>query len=641
MGILLARSWRIFITISLLFLLTLFHSLHGGKACQDIGLDGRFRELDNSSSEVHLLWEVELNNMTISTPVAGDVNNDGKVEVIVYTTHGYLYCIDGTNGNILWSDKLEGGIFLPGLCDVDNDDIPEIITASDNTVYCIDGSDGSEQWECRINAGISSWTGFMSVMRDLDSDGNVEIIVDGYSTRYNYEYGPLTVYCIGGSNGSIKWNTTLGNISLYTSRRIFIATGDANHDGCLDILLSVNDLVNDTDPHKLFCLNGRDGSILWDKATELQYQSILLYDMNNDGFPEIYMAGENSRTIVECINLSNGEDIWHVAAPGTYLSAPLAIGDLYGKGSQDLIIPADYCLIRINPNNGNILGIYYSSCIVSHFLSVALADMEYDGKLEIVGCSCVIYCFDPIDNKVLWKYSTKSPMSLYNRLLLYDVDKDSSIEVIACDQRGDVLCLDPEHSGSRIYWQVCGAINGFPATSNVLDVDKDLDCLSDYSEISYGTDPSRPDTDGDGAPDGWEIHHRLDPLVADSDEDNDCDGLNNLDEYLYGSDPNNADTDGDGMVDSWEVMYGLNPTKNDAYEDPNEDGLSNIDEYFIGTYPNDSDTDNDMFNDGLEYRLNTDPIKWYISPFTVYCVPVLLFPIVLHVDRKRELSGGK
>ena len=104
------------------------------------------------------------------------------------------------------------------------------------------------------------------------------------------------------------------------------------------------------------------------------------------------------------------------------------------------------------------------------------------------------------------------------------------------------------------------------------------------------TDPTNPDTDGDGMPDGWEMEHRrwvgdaynggnlwtLDPRdPTDKDEDADGDGLSNLCEYMWGNlletvlreglpthgetaeaalnwtktDPNEIDSDGDSLPD--------------------------------------------------------------------------------------------
>jgi len=118
-------------------------------------------------------------------------------------------------------------------------------------------------------------------------------------------------------------------------------------------------------------------------------------------------------------------------------------------------------------------------------------------------------------------------------------------------------------------------------------------------------------------PDGWEVQYGLNPLVDDSAEDLDSDGLTNLEEYLYGTDPTNPDTDGDGMPDGWEVQYGLNPLVDDSAEDPDSDGLTNLEEYLYGTDPMNPDSDGDGWSDGIEVLWGSDPLDFYSTPTTI------------------------
>ena len=144
------------------------------------------------------------------------------------------------------------------------------------------------------------------------------------------------------------------------------------------------------------------------------------------------------------------------------------------------------------------------------------------------------------------------------------------------------------------------------------------------SSSDRGTDPTNFDSDGDGMPDGWEIHHRrwvgssfnggnnwtLDPNRAeDANWDADRDGLANLCEYQWSlvrgaglegllfeshgesvnstlewfeADPNNIDSDGDSLPDGWESggactwdpsRKGVNPLNaSDLFENPDGDG---------------------------------------------------------------------
>jgi hypothetical protein len=100
--------------------------------------------------------------------------------------------------------------------------------------------------------------------------------------------------------------------------------------------------------------------------------------------------------------------------------------------------------------------------------------------------------------------------------------------------------------------------------------DTDGDGRSDGDEVhgTPATDPLDPDTDGDGFPDGWEVDYGFDPTYpADpgAGGDYDSDGLTNLEEYQQETDPTNPDTDGDGRSDGEEV-HG-NPATNPLVPD--------------------------------------------------------------------------
>ncbi|MFT6399775.1 MAG: hypothetical protein ACJAYU_004544 [Bradymonadia bacterium] len=187
--------------------------------------------------------------------------------------------------------------------------------------------------------------------------------------------------------------------------------------------------------------------------------------------------------------------------------------------------------------------------------------------------------------------------------------------------------------------------------------DFDEDGLSNEEEFILGTDPSNPDTDGDGRNDGQEVNGEptSDPFDPDTDgggvrdgrevedgtdpndsEDDagfdfDGDGLSNEEEFILGTDPSNPDTDGDGRNDGQEVNGdpATDPFEADSDgggrsdggeitdgTDPNDanddlgfdfdgDGLSNEEEFILGTDPSNPDTDGDGRNDGQE--VNGDP----------------------------------
>jgi len=157
--------------------------------------------------------------------------------------------------------------------------------------------------------------------------------------------------------------------------------------------------------------------------------------------------------------------------------------------------------------------------------------------------------------------------------------------------------------------------------------DSDGDGLKDKLEKQIGTDPNKPDTDGDRLNDGEEYsHYKTDALKADTDNDglrdgdevlvnktnplktdSDDDGLKDGDELLtYKTDPLKADTDGDGIKDGEEVLTSkTNPTNADADGDGLKDG-EEVNSY--KTSPLKADTDGGTVSDGVEVARGTNPL---------------------------------
>lgn len=109
--------------------------------------------------------------------------------------------------------------------------------------------------------------------------------------------------------------------------------------------------------------------------------------------------------------------------------------------------------------------------------------------------------------------------------------------------------------------------------------DTDGDGISDGDEVANGTNPLDPtnsggtnnDTDNDNLPDFWEIDYFGD-LDEGPNGDPDSDGCNNLCELFNGTDPTDPDTDGDGLGDNDERPE-TDPTKADTDDDGLEDGI--------------------------------------------------------------------
>ena len=105
--------------------------------------------------------------------------------------------------------------------------------------------------------------------------------------------------------------------------------------------------------------------------------------------------------------------------------------------------------------------------------------------------------------------------------------------------------------------------------------DLDGDGIANEDEAALGTDPLKPDTDGDGLLDGWETTvSGTDPTKADSDGD----GLSDFAEVVvHRTDPNDPDSDGDGVNDGDEIAAegpGLAPCDDLRVFDPSDPGTT-------------------------------------------------------------------
>jgi len=167
----------------------------------------------------------------------------------------------------------------------------------------------------------------------------------------------------------------------------------------------------------------------------------------------------------------------------------------------------------------------------------------------------------PIATHVIFRGLTGSSQSFDLNRILDNNPGVAAIQIVEdLDTDGDGMGdfyelsvgLDPNDNGSINPLQAPGA-------------DFDGDTLSNISEHNNGTNPTNPDTDGDGIRDD----HETDTGTFFSSTDT-------------GTDPRIADTDGDGLLDGVEVVAGTDPLVSDVGLDSDEDGWSNIYEVLTG-----------------------------------------------------------
>lgn len=130
----------------------------------------------------------------------------------------------------------------------------------------------------------------------------------------------------------------------------------------------------------------------------------------------------------------------------------------------------------------------------------------------------------------------------------------------------DTSSPQPEESSSDIDGDGLFAEQEMELGTNPEKKDTDNDGLDDGEEVNLGTSPVDYDTDGDGLGDGDEI--LTNPLDIDSDDDGLDDGF---EVNSFGSDPTKFDTDQDRLSDEEERDYGTDPNLVDSDGDNESD----------------------------------------------------------------------
>lgn len=266
------------------------------------------------------------------------------------------------------------------------------------------------------------------------------------------------------------------------------------------------------------------------------------------------------------------------------------------------IVPTDnalkYTYMKDEGWNANLVGWFYFNAgkTISPYAYIGIGEFVYTRT---------------VDNDAAWP-EDKTYQSLHipvglgleiavSKRLAFSLDLGARI----MDRKTDNI-EESEHNGLGTDWYATGRIglNYYFGSSD--EDDDDADGLTNGYEKQIGTDPAKPDTDGDGLSDFEEISkYKTDPLKADSDGDGLADGQ---EISTLRTDPLKSDTDGDGLADGAEhAQYRTDPLKADT----DGDGRTDRDEIQrLSTDPLKADTDGDGLSDGDEtLKHQTDPLK--------------------------------
>ncbi len=232
-----------------------------------------------SGKDGQLLWKsaVPLASDGV-TPALGDLDGDGKPEIVTYQTNGTVYAFNN-DGTVKWiSSAISGGIpnhTALTIADLDGDGKAEVLAGNLVLNY-----DGSLRWKGNP-AGVSV---SVPVVVDLDLDGSPEVLMGPHVYR---------------ANGTLYWDYPATLASNFKSHAV------ANFDG--DPYPEIVTVSAGYGPR--LTLMNHDGSIKWGPvALSIPYNggAPLVADFDGDGTLEIGVAGA---TFYQVFN-SDGSERW-------------------------------------------------------------------------------------------------------------------------------------------------------------------------------------------------------------------------------------------------------------------------------------------------------------------------------------------
>ncbi len=287
------------------------------------------------------LWTYKTGGPVVSSPaILGDV-------VYVGSADGYIYALNASNSNKLWSYQIgtPNGVYSsPAIAN------GVLYLSSLNTLFALNASSGSQIWNSTVDYTIE-YSASSAVVNGIIYIGSIS--GDGHGNSYAFN----------ATNGDVLWNFR---------SELPITTSPAVANGIVYVGSGYVQEINSVNGN-IFALDALTGSLIWSFQTNGQIMSSpavaegIVYVSSTDGY-------------LYALNASTGSKVWssQIYSDG---SSPAIAGGVLFTGSRDN-------LYALNASIGSQIWTYQTGGPVGSSLGIANGKVyigSYDGNVYAFG----------------------------------------------------------------------------------------------------------------------------------------------------------------------------------------------------------------------------------------------------------------
>ena len=370
----------------------------------------------------------------VNSPVVYDINGDGVNEILQNTVSGGIYIFepDGTpysGANNGLAAKMSSNEAYTGdaIGDINGDGKKNIVTTStDGKIYAYYAdSFNLAHYLVKVH-GFPFSTGEMilnaPLLADIDGDSTDEII---FGSNDNY------LYCLGynGNAPSVRWKVYMTQwvwgTPIYYEGYVYALSGDGR-------LFKIDASTGDT-------VWTRGNASIWQTTT-----SPVMANLTSNDTMDIFYTNDDGEMLLydQYGNLKWKKTISDTATYTTFYSSP-AVADINGDGKPEIAFTAGGKLFAIYPNGTFLSGFPVQIDTTTIQSSITIGDVDGDDTMDIVLASpggklhAINYRGKDVVN---------FPMSLgdscYSTPVLADIDGDRDMEILTGDEGKQLIVFD-------------------------------------------------------------------------------------------------------------------------------------------------------------------------------------------------------